>query len=281
MLLSLEAYLACRCDVARAMSSVVIRIEERLMKRLIFLVAGACLASAAPAQLVDFEAFANNTAGVMFQAPNFSGSTSANITAGSTSSITDAAPANPFAPSSTRAVRLAWSFVDAATTRWARITTASAPNGYPNPTISFTDTLSFDVYSTVSMKLALGVRETGTSAAIWANGGTTGTIEWVSNGGLTGTTPPGGMTIAANQWTHITLNLAALSGAGNVQAFTGNGVLDGSKGVLEHLAVTSLGNAGPYTVYVDNFQVAPVPEPASLAALGLGLAGLIARRRRK
>jgi hypothetical protein len=254
-----------------------------MMKKLAYIAALASVAAVAPAQLVDFESYAVGTSQVMFRTPSLSGSTSGNIATGSTSVISDLAPANPFAPGSTRAVKIDWSFVDNGTNRWDRLTTFAAPGGYPNPTIALNDLLSFDIYTTVDLKVAAGIRETGTSASIWADGGSSGTIEWVSNGGLSGTTPAGGMTITAGQWTHIDLNLATLAGAGNVQGFTGNGVIDQgatSKGVLESLALTSLGNAGPYTVYLDNFRVGAVPEPASMAALGLGVAALLRRRRK-
>lgn len=41
------------------------------------------------------------------------------------------------------------------------------------------------------------------------------------------------------------------------------------------------GGAGEDRSYVDDFVVEAVPEPATMAALGLGVAGLISKRRRK
>lgn len=41
------------------------------------------------------------------------------------------------------------------------------------------------------------------------------------------------------------------------------------------------GGAGEDRTYVDDFVVEAVPEPATMAAIGLGLAGLVSKRRRK
>ena len=62
--------------------------------------------------------------------------------------------------------------------------------------------------------------------------------------------------------------------------FTGNGVLAGSWGVLEALAITSTGDAGPITVYYDNLSQGVVPEPATLGVIGVAALGLLGRRRR-
>lgn len=245
----------------------------------------------AHAQVIDFESNTNGQTGVMFRVPNFSGSTSGNLVTPANGGanigrISDAAPVNPFAPSSTRAFEAQWSFLDTAASRWLRLTT-NAASLLPNPTIDFTQTLSFDVYTTVSLYVALGVRETGTSANVFENGGTTGAIEFVSNGGLVGAAnagAPQGQLIAANTWTRLTYDFAALNAnpSGNVRSFSaGNGLIDGTKGTLEMLAFTSAGNVGPYQVFVDNFTVAPVPEPGTMAALGLGALALMRRRRSK
>ncbi len=80
---------------------------------------------------------------VMFQEPGFSGSTSANLVAGSTTAVS-----NSMAFSGAQSLQMDLQFVDSTPTRWARVTTFATPNvpnpkvqilepGAPLPTISF------------------------------------------------------------------------------------------------------------------------------------------------
>lgn len=80
---------------------------------------------------------------VMFQEPNFSGSTSGNLVAGGTTLVTDS-----MAFSGSQSLQVDTQFVDSLTTRWVRLTTFNTPNlpnpkvqilepGAPLPTISF------------------------------------------------------------------------------------------------------------------------------------------------
>ncbi|MFN7138540.1 MAG: immunoglobulin domain-containing protein, partial [Limisphaerales bacterium] len=140
-----------------------------------------------------------------------------------------------------------WSFNGTANP-WLRLTTFNAPQ-LPNPTIGFNQALLFDIYSSQDLYVSVGLRETGTSAAIGSDGGSTGTIEWI------GTTlnPPRGRLVPANQWTTLQFFIPFEP----VRAFTGNGILSSptSKGVLEHLAFAPAGGEMEHRVLLDNFRV--------------------------
>lgn len=88
-----------------------------------------------------------------------------------------------------------------------------------------------------SWSIQLGIRETGSTGAIGSNGGTSGTIEWI-----TSTTTPSIISNGSG-WQEFRWNF----GTDPVTAFTGNGVLSAAnnKGVLEHIRiVNSGGNSG-------------------------------------
>jgi hypothetical protein len=131
------------------------------------------------------------------------------------------------------------------------LTTAN-PTRIPNPVFLFSGRIKFDIYSDKSIKLALGLRETGGTVAVGGNGGTTGAIEWVGATGKTGTAPNCTRTISAGAWTTVEVNLPEES----CYSFNaGNGVLDGAQGVLEHMAIVPNAGLTSYTIHLDNFQM--------------------------
>ncbi|HEY1092330.1 MAG TPA: PEP-CTERM sorting domain-containing protein [Burkholderiaceae bacterium] len=73
---------------------------------------------------------------------------------------------------------------------------------------------------------------------------------------------------------------------GTVTSFTPTSLSDSYRGFVSNLAITSLTISAPgQSLYagLDNLTVgavSPVPEPASWALMGLGVAGLLATRRR-
>jgi len=248
-----------------------------MLKRTAVLAMVAAVVGANAQMFNDFEAGTVGSA-YGFQPPNFSGSTSGNMAA--TPNIHDVVAG--WSGNTTQVGHFGFAFIDAQTTRWVRITTFNAP-GLPNPTVDLTQFLVFDIFSTVDLQLAVGIRETGSNVAVGANGGSANGIEWVSNAPLNASGAPGGQIITAGSWHTVAINLAAPPFIRPFAGSTADGILSAAnnRGVLEHLAVTSLGNAGPYDVYVDNFQMSPVPEPGTMAALGLGAIALAFRRRRR
>ncbi len=196
--------------------------------------------------LTDFEDFSPGTS-ALFNRPAFSGSTlTFVVTNGSDFSyVTNAFPAGN---DSDRVLALQWSF-NGTTNRWLRLTTSEALN-IPNPTIAFNQALVFDVYSAKPIYIAVGLRETGTTAAIGSNGGTSGTIEWI---GAVSSNPPFGQLVSAGQW----VTLQFLIPLEPVRAFAGDGILSSAsgKGTLEHLAITPVENDADHLVYVDNFRL--------------------------
>src|SRR5688500_14312278 len=101
--------------------------------------------------ITDFEAFNTGTEPV-FQEPRFSSSTTANLATTPNTSLVS----SDLAFSGTKSDRLDFAFVDADTTRWLRLTTAS-PGPMPNPAIDFT---------TVSIRIAGVVPEPGTLSVL-------------------------------------------------------------------------------------------------------------------
>ncbi len=199
--------------------------------------------------LADFDAFLPGTQ-VMFQPPSASGSTA---------SFLDPAPnfayvTNTFPPghSSAKVLAAGWSFKTGTTDSWLRLTTFSAAN-VPNPTINTNQVLHFDIYANKALYVAIGFRETSTAAGIGADGGTTGTIEWIGGTTDNSTSPPKGRLVPAGKWTTVEFFLPYEP----VRGFTGNGVVETStgKGVFEHLALVPAAGPGAYDIYLDNFQV--------------------------
>lgn len=246
------------------------------------LAAGAC--GAASAQIItDFEANGSPAvalgANAMFRAPNFSGSTSAFLE--TTPNLS--AASNEQAFSGSQSLKVSWQFKAAQTNPWVRLTTSAAPI-LPNPTLDFTQALKFEIYvpsTTPDFYVTLGVRETGTTAAVGADGGTSGTIEFLGATTKNGSAPVGRRISAKDQWVDVVFNIPSEP----VLGFTGNGKLDGTKGTLENLAFTPVDSTavGPYTFYLDTFQqVAPVPAPGAFAVFcagGIPLAFVLSRRR--
>jgi Immunoglobulin domain/Immunoglobulin I-set domain len=199
--------------------------------------------------LADFEAFAPG-AQVMFLSPGSSGSTASFLNP----TPNFACVTNTFPPghSSARVLATGWSFKTGTTNPWLRFTTFNALN-IPNPTISTNQALQFDMYTDNALYVEIGFRETSTTAAIGADGGTSGTIEWI--GGTTDNTvsPPKGHFVPAGQWTTLEFFLPYEP----VRGFTGDGVLESStgKGVFEHLELVPAAGPGTYNIYLDNFRV--------------------------
>jgi len=182
-----------------------------------------------------------------------------------------------------------WSFVDTgAAPLWLRLTTDSAtmPLGRPTITLGAGTALSFDIWSDHSLFVTANIRETESNAAFGANGGATGSIEFLG-GNPSVATGNRGLAVAANTWTTLTFEFLNPS-VTPVFGFTGNGVLDlgvDGKGVLESLGLafddTTANRIGDIGIWVDNFAVVAIPEPASGAILLAGLLAFIGVRSRR
>ncbi len=210
--------------------------------------------------ITGFEGYANGTL-VLFRNPRYSGSTSGDLAASpDIAQVTD--EVTPFAGS--KCYKLSWQFVDIATSRWMRATTSNATN-VPNPTIELNKPIRVRLrIDSGSLRVCLGIRETGTTAAVGANGGTTGTIEWVGASGKISTAPQGKL-LPARLGVWQTLIFDPLRDP--ILPQTGDGVLSApnNKGTFEQLAFASMGSAGPFTVYIDNVEqlCAFPPTPAA------------------
>jgi hypothetical protein len=101
-----------------------------------------------------------------------------------------------------------------------------------------------------TLKVSIAVRETGATGSLGSNGGTSGAIEWLDLDGQD--------LILDGVWRQHTWSVDAAVAT----AFTGNGALDGVGGALEHLRLKSTGTAGPFNIFIDDFEIS-TPAPAS------------------
>ena len=242
--------------------------------------------------LTDFESFAAPGAngGIMFRTPNVSGTTAPKIEAAPSTLISQVRNAGIPAGNANvglNALYASWNFVDAGQgPLWVRFTTDSASNPLGRPTITLAagTALQFDLWTDHALYISALIRETETAAAFGANGGATGSIEYVG-GNPSAASGNRGTLVPANTWTTVLIHFQNPS-LSPVFGFTGNGVLDpgaDGKGVLESLGLAFddvvENRNGDINLWVDNFAVVTVPEPGVTAMLGLGLTGLIAFRR--
>ncbi|MBA4064352.1 MAG: hypothetical protein C0501_11695 [Isosphaera sp.] len=246
---------------------------------LLGLVVLAGVAPAAPAvPITSFEGLPTGQNGAaLFRQPSFSGSTAGFLAAAPNLAVVTAERASDGAQS----LQVAWQFLPGPANPWLRLTTFNTTN-VPNPTLDLSLPLRFDIFvpgTTPDFFLTLGVRETGGSAAVGADGGAVGPIEFVGATAVQGTAPVGRLITQKDAWVTVTFDFPSES----VRAFTGNGQLDTGRGVLEHLAFTPVGPAaGPFVVFLDNFrQVAAVPAPGSAALVVSGLLPLAAAALRR
>jgi hypothetical protein len=157
----------------------------------------------------------------------------------------------PTGNGSTKVLKAGWGFKTGMANYWVRLNTFNVPTN-KNPTIALDQSVRFKIYSSKAIKVGIGIRETGTSAAYGAAGGTSGTIEWVGVTNVVSGNPVPSRLVAANTWTTLTFNIPFES----VRAFTGDGVIAQSgKGVLEHIVLRGEGGTGNYAVYFDDFAV--------------------------
>ena len=201
--------------------------------------------------VVSFETFTNNTPNeyVMFKKPANSSTTSSYIDT-SVTNYTSVTTSFPAGHSSAKVLKAVWNFRTGTANYWVRLTTFNT-TALPNPAINASARLKFDVYTSKALKVGLGIRETGTTAANGANGGTTGTVEYVGVSSVLSGTPQPTRTVPASTWTTLEFDLPNEP----IQAFTGDGILSPGQQALEHLALVGAGGTGNYTVYFDNFQV--------------------------
>lgn len=197
--------------------------------------------------LTDFESFAVGSS-VVFQRPATSGSTAEflDLSATDFAVVTNVFPAGN---DSDQVLAARWTFKPLTTNSYLRLTTANTAN-LRNPTVSFTQSISLDIYSDRNIYVAVGLRETATSALIGADGGMANNIEWIG-GSTENSYPPKGRFVTAGQWTTLHFFIPHEP----VRAFTGDGILQSAtgKGVFEHLCIVPT-TSGIHSVYIDNVR---------------------------
>ncbi len=213
-----------------------------------------------PVRITDFD---DAPAGdrILFNLPRYSGSTAIDLAASpNVAVITEAVGAF----SGPHAMQVEWEFVDDAPERWLRLTTHNGP-AIPNPTIPFDRPIRVRLrLDSGTLRLAIGVRETGTTAELGDDGGTSGDIEWIGAAGAINDAPQG-MLVEANPGVWQTFVIDPTTAP--IHGMTGNGALysPSGRGTLEHLAFTIVDGVGPFTIYLDDIDIlCPLPPYGDL-----------------
>lgn len=212
----------------------------------------------------DFESAALDSS-TMFQKPRFSGSTSGLLetmfNAGHV--VRMPSPASNLASAGNQVYEAQFEFIWRRAGRWCRLTTFNSP-GRPNPYIDLSRKLRIDLYVSAPVRLALGLREVSGFGVIGANGGTTGSIEWVANSGLTGLNgQPDGQLLVGGVWQTVEFDLGAIpkgvAAPGQVLNFAGgNSILNSPGGyVLEHLAISGVDQHYSVQLMIDRVYQVP------------------------
>jgi hypothetical protein len=212
----------------------------------------------------DFESSALES-GTMFQTPRFSGSTLGNLETHLNTGFVSRMPrpASSLAGAGNQVFEALFEFHWNRPAKWCRLTTFNAATR-PNPYVDVTRKLRIDLWVNVPVKLAVGLREVGGVGAIGANGGTTGSIEWVANSGLGGPGgQPDGQLLSGGAWQTVEIDLGAIPkgvvAPGQVLNFAGgNSILNSPGGyTLEHLAFSGVDQH--YTVHAVIDRIVMVP----------------------
>jgi hypothetical protein len=135
-----------------------------------------------------------------------------------------------------------------------RLTTHNA-SAIPNPTVTLDRPIRVRLrVDEGRFRLALGIRETGTTVDIGQDGGTAGTIEWVGVADDVDGAPQG-VLVEPNPGVWQTFIFDPLTDP--IHGMTGDGVLwtETNKGVFEHLAFAIVDTVGPFTVYIDDIDL--------------------------
>ena len=113
---------------------------------------------------------------VLFQAPRYSGSTVDDLE--SEPNVAEVT-ADVATFSGAACYKVEWQFVDTDPQRWMRLTTHQGAH-IPNPTVDLHRPIRVRLRVDAGrFRLAIGLRETGTTAEVGADGGTSGSIEWI------------------------------------------------------------------------------------------------------
>lgn len=242
--------------------------------------------------LVDFETAPINSAELsqeMFRTPEVAPTTSQFIVANPPGLFTSNAAfrSDQFPITDFASLRVYFSWVNPADTdAWLRLQTFNA-DVLPNPSVHLDGKIRFKLVNVGDFfdgefGICLGIRETGANVPQLEDGGSVGDIEWVGVTGTAGTAPdlrpiPAvNVPVSANYiliefdlatghtWVGTAPTYTLVDQGGGIAAFTGNGVLDGVRGTLEHIAIVNNPSDPlvPMAFYIDDLQTeAPVPDP--------------------
>jgi len=223
--------------------------------------------------IADYESFTNNTPNeyVMFNRPANSSTTSSFLD--TSTNYTTVTTSFPVGHSSSNVLKAGWGFNTPPPAISGCVWTLRTPTKLGNPTHrDFNQTLKFRCLTpTKALQVGIGVRETSTFSAIGADGGTTGTLEWV---GVSGKNVQRSNSDSYRSSQHLDDTYIQPPNGGNHR---GLGQWRWSysnpprvKVFLKNLALVPAGGTGAYTIYLDNFQVVTSSNLANVFTVNVG-----------